>query len=288
MLQWKSAVWGGEKARCASEWPDDPPDGSEDPNDPRGLPQYNPRAPCVHGVNEVPQSGTKYQIAPGSPDGSVGPVEIDGDVFTYCQNQMSEIMLGFAQTGSMTVTMLKDWCRWQCSVTTWVGKKEEYGHPDWTIRDCEGMANFVSYALRDDLDSEKGLSAHNVCAKLFGAQGAVKRVGELVQDAWTVSLRQPPTLATTTDLGNDEEIKAALAAAQAYADDVFSKMRAQKDAFDDLNSAKMETEAFDSSPPQAHGPALPSSADFDPASISLAVVASPRLRRWGSDGGGRA
>merc|ERR1719247_451021 len=158
--------------------------------------------------------------------------------------------------------MTKDWCAWQASVTSWVGKQEEYGHPDWNIRDCEA-----------------GLSAHNVCAKLFGAQGAVGRVAGLVQDAWTLSLRSPPSLASTTALGNDKEIAAALEAAQAYADSVFSKMRDQKEAFDDLNSAKMDTAAFETPPKQAHGPARPRASPSSPAPASAAGAAATAARR---------
>merc|ERR1719378_1134140 len=102
-------------------------------------------------MNTIPQAKSKYQIAPGSPDGSIPPVEIDGDLFTYCSNQFSEIMMGFGQTAKQTVQMTKDWCSWQASVTSWVGQKEEYGHPDWDHRTCSNMESFMAFVLKDDI-----------------------------------------------------------------------------------------------------------------------------------------
>lgn len=279
LLQQRSAKRG---QRREAQAPFD--DGSEDSMDPRGLPKYNQNPPSDQGVMDIPQSATKYQIVPGSADGTVPPVEVAGDLMNYCSDQFSEIMMGFAQTGSMTVTMTKDWCRWQSSVTSWVGQKEEYGHPDWKYRDCEAMANYVAYALRDHLSSEKGLGAGNVCAALFIAQGAVHRVDQLVKDAWTVSLRKAPTLASTTALGNDEEIKKLMEKAQAYADGLYNKMRKQAEGFKELNGAKMDTAAFADqpvAPQQVAGPSLPSSSDVQPEAVSLAVVTETRLRRWG-------
>jgi len=40
----------------------------------------------------------------------VPPVELPSNLFEYCNDQFSEIMMGFAQTGSMAIQMTKDWC----------------------------------------------------------------------------------------------------------------------------------------------------------------------------------
>lgn len=251
----------------------------------RGTPQYDMNPPCVHGVDNVPQSDTMYEILPGSPDGTVPNVEVSGDLFTYCKNQMSEIMAGFAQTGSMTITMTKDWCGWQASMTDWIGEKDELGHPDWDHRTCDGMALFTAFALRNNM--QDGLTSHAVCQKLFLAKGAIKKMNKLIKDAWVASLRAAPDLglATATD---DAAAAAALQAAQAYANAVFGKMREQKKAFDDINGAKMDTSAFGDSggvtaPKQAPAPELPNSAEFDMKSFIFLGSEVSRLQPWGEN-----
>lgn len=248
--------------------------------DSRGTPRYQQNAPCAEGVQNVPQTNTKYEIVPGSPDGTVGPVEVDGDLFTYCKSQMAEIMEGFAQTGEMTVQMTKDWCNWQASITDWVNSGDENGHPDWNYRNCNGMANFVGYALRNNL--KDGMPAGKVCKLLFMAKGAVSRVDALIADAWTTSLRAGPSMELLT-AGDAEANKAAMAKAAAYAASIFGKLRGQKKAFDDINSAKMDTAAFDKvqAPPKVAAPGLPDSKDFDMGSF---VMIDSHLSKWGNKG----
>jgi hypothetical protein len=246
----------------------------------RGTPQYDSNPPCVHGVDNVPQSNTMYEILPGSPDGTVPNVEVSGDLFTYCKNQMGEIMAGFPQTGEMTVAMTKDWCGWQASMTDWIGQKDELGHPDWDHRTCSQMEVFTAFALRNNL--KDGLTTHAVCQKLFLAKGAIKKMAKLIKDAWVASLRATPDLglATATD---DAAAAAALQAAQKYAETVFGKLREQKKAFDDINSAKMDASAFGVddviAPQQVPPPELPNSADFDAKSF---IFLDSELKPWGA------
>lgn len=245
----------------------------------RGTPQYDQNAPCVHGVDNVPQADTMYEILPGSPDGTVPNVEVSGDLFTYCKNQMSEIMAGFAQTGEMTITMTKDWCGWQASMTDWIGQKDELGHPDWNHRTCDGMAQFTAFALRNNM--KDALTSHAVCQKLFLAKGAVKKIAKLIKDAWVASLRASPDLGLANQ-GDDAAAAAALQAAQKYAEQIFGKLRDQKKAFDDINGAKMDTSAFGdggvTAPEQAPAPKLPNSADFDMKSF---IYLGSELTHWG-------
>lgn len=152
---------------------------------------------------------------------------------------MSEIMLGYAQTATQTVKMAKDWCSWQASVTSWVGQKNELGHPDWKFETCVGMSNLVAFALKDSLDSDAGLSAPKVCGKLFQALGTVHRVDSLVADAWTLSLRAGPSLGMSVSV-DDAAVKALLAKTQDYASSLYGKLRGQKEAFEDVNKAKMD------------------------------------------------
>jgi len=250
-------------------------DSAEDT--PRGLPKYQQNIPCNKDKNHiVPQSGTKYQIAPGSPDGAVPPVEVDGDLFTYCSNQFSEIMMGFSQTALETIKMTKGWCAWQASVSSWAGKQEEFGHPDWTHRTCSGMGGLVAFALRDHLDDTTiGFSAQQVCKNVFLSIGAVHRTDGLVKGAWETSLRGAPSSGIPAK--SNEEMQQMLQEAQAYANKIFGQLRNQKAAFETLNGKKMEMASFDTNnipiqPPPPVAPDLPDSDDVDPtALLSLSV-----------------
>jgi len=260
------------------------PGQDSDEDTPRGLPKYHQNAPCAtKKVHTVSQSATKYQIAPGSPDGTVGPTEVDGDLFTYCSNQFSEIMMGFAQTAYETQKMTKDWCVWQASVTSWIGKADEMGHPDWTHRTCTNMQNMLSFSLKDELaDRESGLSAQQVCKKLFLTIGAVHRTEAIVADAWTMSLRGAPT--SGIPAVDDAEMKRLMQEVQENANKIFNKLRGQKAAFEDLNNAKMDPSAFDPDTiqtglPPAPLPDLPDSNDVDPVSLLATSVQRVRLSK---------
>lgn len=261
--------------------------GEDRPEDtPRGLPKYKQNAPCdAKDKHTVPQGATKYQILPGSPDGAVPPVEVSGDLFTYCSNQFSEIMMGFAQTATETVKMTKGWCAWQSSVTSWVGKSQEFGHPDWTHRTCSGMQNLIAFSLRDELaDTKTGLSAQQVCKKIFASINSVHRTEAIVKDAWITSLRGAP--ASGIPAADDADMKKMMQEAQAYANKIFSKLRGQKAAFEKLNTKKMDMAAFNTdniqvAPPPA-APDLPSSEDVDPtALLALSVERVRHSRRVG-------
>merc|ERR1719311_1906642 len=162
----------------------------------RGTPQYDMNPPCVHGVDNVPQSDTMYEILAGS-----------------------------AQTGSETVKMTKDWCGWQASMTDWIGQKDELGHPDWDHRTCDAMELFTAFALRNNM--QDGLTSHAVCQKLFLAKGAIKKINKLIKDAWVASLRASPDLGLANQV-DDAAAAAALQAAQKYAASIFGKLREQK------------------------------------------------------------
>jgi len=250
--------------------------------------QYIHNSACADGPKLVPQSQTKYQIAPGSPDGAVPPAEITGNLFNYCGAQMSEVMLGFSQTAASTVTMTRNWCRWQSSITTWVGQKEEYGRPDWNRHTCDSMAQLVAFSFRDDLESPAGYTPPQVCRKLFLTIGAVHRVAALVDDAWSISMRGAAAGNAAPPSAGDAEMKKLLQAAASYSDEVFGKLRAQQQAFNDLNTAKMDVSSFDENnikvgtPADTEPPPLPDSSSFDPMQTSLVSVGTSHLRRWGT------
>lgn len=281
---WGAAVWAGNLSFVPS-----PNDGSESGEDARGMPKYNPTAPAVGVQAETTaQSGTKYQIAPGSADGTVPPTEVEGDLFNYCTNQVSEIQMGFPQKSFVTAKMAEDWCMWQASTTTWVGKKDEVGHPDWNPRTCDAMSQLVAFALRNTLDSDQGVSPYNVCSQLFLGLSQVHRVDQLVKEGFTTALRSPPSF-TAPNPSDDPEMKKMLKAAQSYADSIFGRLRGQKAAVDKFNAIKMDTKAWEKqpqrvAPEQKQASSLPDSTDFNPDALSLATVGRSRLRRWGNSG----
>lgn len=262
-------------------------DGEDSPeNTPHGLPKYTQNPPCdIKGKHVVPQKGTKYQIAPGSPDGAVPPVEVAGALFDYCSNQFSEIMMGFSQTAAETVEMTRSWCAWQSSISSWTGKTEEYGHPDWSYQTCYGAKMLVAFALRDQLDDPKtGLSAQQVCKKIFLSIGTVHKTEEVVRKAWETALRGPPTPGVPA--ADDAEMQRLLQEAQRYANEIFRKLRGQKQAYERMNNVKMDASAFEASnvqvasPPPA--PDLPDSDDIDPtALLALSVKRVRQQKRVG-------
>merc|ERR1719327_781917 len=141
--------------------------------------------------------------------------------------------------------MTREWCDWQASITTWVNEKDELGHPDWNPLTCTGMQQFVAYALRHQLGSPGGIDPGGVCEQVFLSMGGFKRVEQIVHEAWSVSLRSPPTMELSTGGADDEEMKKLMQAAQEYAATLYSKLRGQKEASDSLNTAKMDVAAFD-------------------------------------------
>lgn len=257
------------------------PGADSDENTPRGLPRYEQNTlPRDVAKPRVPISQTKYQIAPASADGAVPPVEVAGDLFDYCSQQFSEIMAGFSQTARVTVQMTKDWCNWQGSVSSWVGQKEEFGHPDWSSRTCSSMEGLVGFALREQLaDTTEGLSAQQVCKNIFLAIGTVHRTEGLVKGAWESSLRGPPS--SGIPAADDADMQMLLKDAQAYANRVFSRMRQQKVNFQKLNNMKTEMAAFKDTvqlnPPADPTPDLPSVNDFDPT--ALLALSVERVRQ---------
>jgi hypothetical protein len=203
--------------------------------DPPFTPDYVQSPPC--------------QLSFGSPkitkvtlNTAVPPAEIEQDLLMFCEGTFAEIMLGFGQTGEMVVTMVNDWCSWQSSVTDWVGRHNELGHPDWDFRRCEGMQGLVAYALRNDLDA--GLGPGDVCRKLYLSIGDIEWMSDAVDGAWAPpALRGPPAVALS-NAGDTDAMKKLMKDVAKYADDLFSKLRDQKDMYDNLNGVKMDTGNF--------------------------------------------
>jgi len=201
--------------------------------DPAFKPDYNQDPNCIHGIARGAHS---YTI-----DQNIPPTEIEGKLYEFCVNEFGEIMAGFAQTGEMVATMTKDWCNWQSSVTSWVGNADGTGHPEWDFRRCNGMKQLVTFALKNDLD--KGLGASDVCNRVFLALGAVEWHEGQIKDAWAAGpLRviKSPGLSTAADPAAEKLLKEA----QEYANKLYSKLRGQKEMFNDLNSVKMDDESF--------------------------------------------
>lgn len=202
--------------------------------DPPHTPDYTQAPACVHGVVK---GAYKYQI-----DQNVPPTEVDGPLYEFCTNEMSEIMGGFAQTGDMVTTMAKDWCNWQSSVTSWVGEADQTGHPEWDFRRCNQMSSFLAFAVHNDLNT--GLGAADVCNRVFLVMGAMDWHQGQIDNAWALGPARVIDAPGLTSAVDDEAAKKLMKAAQDYANTMYSKLRGQKEMYNDLNSAKMDTAAF--------------------------------------------
>lgn len=278
-VQWTEAVWGNRSGKPLL------PGADSDEESPRGLPRYYPNPPAQsESQNIVAQSQTMYQLLPGSPDGVLPPVEAPGDLMNYCIDQMSEIMLGFSQTAKTIVEQTRGWCHWQASVTSWVGAKEEYGHPDWDFRRCNGMEQFMAFNLRNELKtgSTAGIAPQQVCVKILLSTNLVHRVDNMIKEAWAVSLRSAPTSAGSLPSAQDAEMKKLMQASQDAADALYSKLRQRKKAFDDMTAAKMDSAAFDPDKIEARGASLLAVGNTHLRSSDFATMSEPPLQQWGS------
>jgi len=228
-------------------------------------PKYLQNPVCRFGIHEVPQSQVKYQIAPGVP-----PVELDGDLLQFCAAEFSEIGAGFTQTASDFIQMTKDWCGYQSAMVAWIGRGDELGHPDWNFRRCSGMAYLVTLAMRDHLDSPAGFPGGAVCTNIFPIMGAMRRLEKLIMATpppWSIQPERKldaGRLSLSTPVADPEAVAAVLKATQEYAAKLMGKLRGQRDAFNDLNTAKMDESSFESPPvaaaqPQVSAPPLPQS-----------------------------
>jgi len=242
----------------------------------RGLPRYQQN---TLNDDDDRTSKAKYQIAPGSPDGAVPPVEVAGELFDHCSLQFSEIMAGFSQTAVATVHMTKAWCGWQSGVSSWIGQQQEYGHPDWSPETCSGMQNLVAFAVRDDLShTTAGLSARQVCKKIFLAIASVHRAEGLVKAAFQPSVRGPPSSGLPP--ADDADMREMQKDAQEHANEVFSKLRLQKANYEKLNNVKTAMAAVPESdmvpkldPPHVMPADLPNVNDFIAGYDTTALLA---------------
>lgn len=244
------------------------PDYTYDAYDPvhnsGARPKYDMNPKCRQGVQQPKQSTVKYQLAPGVP-----PIEITGDLLQFCSAQFSEIMAGFGQTPLDVVKMTKDWCTWQSVMTNWVGRKHELGHPEWNFRTCAAFEFFMTLVLRNDLDFKGGFGAGDVCTKIFLTIPAVHRVEALIKDAWSAQGGRKldgGRMALTGYMALETVDKDLLRKVQEYSSGIFKKMTDQRDAFNDMNLAKMDEDAFKQpptgAPPMEPRPNLPNSNDF--------------------------
>mmetsp|Transcript_3708 Transcript_3708/g.9288 ORF Transcript_3708/g.9288 Transcript_3708/m.9288 type:complete len:615 (-) Transcript_3708:128-1972(-) len=157
----------------------------------RGRGQYDPNPPCPYGVTEPMDFQMKYQIAPGSPDGTVPPTEVAGDQFRRCISQADEISLGYQQTAPTFIMMMRDWCGFQSLMASPDDPSGLPNHPEWDFRDCTVMGELVAYALRKELESPKGIASLDMCKKLFLASNSISGLHRLVKNSWNLGSRVP-------------------------------------------------------------------------------------------------
>eukprot|EP00933_Yihiella_yeosuensis_P064040 TRINITY_DN6736_c0_g1_i1.p1 TRINITY_DN6736_c0_g1~~TRINITY_DN6736_c0_g1_i1.p1 ORF type:complete len:812 (-),score=161.01 TRINITY_DN6736_c0_g1_i1:107-2542(-) len=83
-------------------------------------------------------------VTGGSWDGALGCVEAKPKIFSFCEAQMREIMVEPVVTASGMPMLARNWCGWRIMYPD-----EEIGRPDWTQTNCAGIANLLTFALRN-------------------------------------------------------------------------------------------------------------------------------------------
>lgn len=222
----------------------------------RGLTAAGPEQPAAEanatGAADVPRRRPSWVGTP---------------LFSYCTNQMREIMLGKNQTAVDAIVLTQDWCSWQATASTSVEGTDasEYGRPDWDAQTCKGMSQLMTFALRDQLDSSASITDEQACNEVFLAVDAIHRIDEMVKAAWSVSARSR----VSTLPSNDVEVLRLFKASTVRSAELFKHLRAQQEAARALRRARASIAARDkqvsTSLASPTPPPLPNSDDFDPS-----------------------
>lgn len=193
---------------------------------------YN--SPCRGAYYNVSQARMKYQVEAGTLDGRMKPIEVRGDQFVFCVDQVNEITGGRTQSAPMTVQMTRDWCNWRSSLSG------EEARPEWSQSVCTGMAQMMAFALRNRLEEPGGVQASEVCRQLFLSTGIMYRFGEIVDNAWTKDLRgvrlKPPKPPPSDDPGMQELLERVTAQSEEVNKDL-RKHRAAERAVEEAKEA---------------------------------------------------
>lgn len=204
---------------------------------------YDPNPPCSMDGSKVevykaPPQRTMYVVAPGAPDGSSKPVEVRGDVFIACRDQMDEVTLRAPRPPATLIQMLRDWC----GVQSMAGDPDDPNglprHPDWTGHSCTNMGELLAIALRKDA-KDSPLGSLEVCKRLFLATRTFHRVEQIIKDAWALNGRNPPPV-PEEDAGQKQFADAAKKAADA----IYAKMAAAEQAKEAAKAAKEQAAAW--------------------------------------------
>jgi len=196
---------------------------------------------CPGGTKGVIRADVRYKIAPGSDDGIMLPTEINGDLFAYCGAKMDEITGGTRQTAAVAVQMARDWCTWQ-SISENLGSEtampDPPKHPDWNSRTCTGMAQLLTFALRQELGQRRTWAPQTICKKVFRAIGSVHAVDRIVANAGSVSIAGLLPVGPAQPDADNAEVKTLMREAKVKKRALIGDLEQQKEAMAALNKAK--------------------------------------------------
>jgi len=241
---------------------------------------------CPGGSNGVINANVKYKIAPGSDDGVMLPTEVSGDLFAYCGAQMEEITGGTRQSAAMFVLLTRDWCSWQTISKSPPGgdllHHEPPEHPEWNSRTCTGMAQLLTFALRQELGEKRTWAPQTVCKRIFRAIGSVHAVDRIVANAGSLSITGLPPVGPVQPDADSAELKTLISEGKLRKRALIGDLAEQKEAMAALKAAKEAVANYQDSGAAANLLAVktePDSADFDFSPGSTQQKRSLRLKR---------
>jgi len=247
----------------------------------RGAPAQDEEAACPGGTKGVIHADVKYKIAPGSDDGKMPPMEVSGDLFAFCGAQMDEITAGTRQTAAMAVQMARDWCAWQsisANAGSDMGIPEPPKHPEWNSRTCTGMAQLLTFALRQELGERRTWAPQTICKKIFRAIGSVHAVDRIVANAASVSIAGLPPVGPVQPDADDAEIKTLMREAKIKKRALLGDLEQQQQAMAALKKAKEAVANYKDQSAPTNLLAEPDSSNFD-FGPGIAQQRSLRLQR---------
>lgn len=222
--------------------------------------------PCQQ-VHVAPLRNTAYQIAPGSPDGSVPPAEVRGDVFLHCRNQLDEITLSQPREATVLIQMARDWCAVQSMLPDPDDPNGFPKHPEWDFHSCTRIGQLLALSLRVELSNIVPIGSMEVCKKMFLSLGVLHRVDRMVHEAWSISGRSPGQSLSPPSEDDPEQQELARAASK-HAREVYEQLKQAKEAEQLAAEARASVAGWDGSQslptlsPAATKPPLPSTENF--------------------------
>jgi hypothetical protein len=276
------------------------------------APHSVPLEKATESVNgEVPQEQTMYELFPANPP--LGLVEVSGPMLNHCADVVNNIITPInppvKRWPTHYVTRMFEWCE----------EKQKFSpdpapgvwRPDWNRGTCEGLQNFMAFALRDDFEDKFDIGEQEVCKKMFEAVGLIHRLDDMIRFRIKlqpggmllppIGLPSPPTLppppdppvAPTLPPADSPVMNALLQKSEKRLDEAKKKLLVQHSEDEEKDEEKKEAEndgaAEVKNDDDAPAPvALPRVADFDFLAVPASFNRLHRLRGLGQNRASRS